>query len=107
MGNGCKPDEDKPWGNVGCGGVDFYWTTQSDGCRYEYWSTGPGDNEYGILIRVDGTSMRAIGGGSDDGIELFAECKDEFDDDVIGQLRFGPWRVGGRCDPDEDCEDSE
>jgi hypothetical protein len=82
-------DEDHPWGNTGWGGVQLYWATPSDGCRYEYWSTDPGDNEYGILIRVDDTSMRAIGSGSDDGLELFAECLDEFgENDAIMQLCF-------------------
>merc|ERR1719487_2557218 len=54
-------------------GVDFHWTTRSDGCRYEYWSSAPGDNEYGVLVRVDANTMTAIGSGSDDGIELFEE----------------------------------
>lgn len=69
-----EPDEEEPWGNVGYYGVDFHWTMGSDGCRYEYWFTAPGDNEYGILVRIDATSMKAVASGSDDGLELFDKC---------------------------------
>merc|ERR1712061_522869 len=57
---------DSPWGNIGCQ-IDFYWTMVLDiRCRYEYWSTDPDDKEYGILVRVDESSMRVVGDGSDD-----------------------------------------
>lgn len=77
------------WPNFGQWGADFYWTTGSDGCRYEYWSSAPGDNEYGILVRIDADSMTAIGSGSDDGLELFEECVDQFqDNEAIKALAF-------------------
>merc|ERR1711924_219660 len=65
------------WPDVGNWGVDLYWTTRSDGCRYEYWSSAPGDNEYGVLVRIDNEGMIAIGMGSDDGIRLFDEFREE------------------------------
>jgi len=97
-------DDDHPWGNIGASGVDFYWTTRSDGCRYEYWSTDPGDNEYGILVRVDNASMKAIGVGSDDGLELFTDCKEEFQStEVPNQLINEGWPRFQRDDgSDED-----
>jgi len=58
------------WPDLGCYGVDLYWTTRSDGCRYEYWSSAPGDNEYGVLVRIDNEAMTAIGMGTDDGLEI-------------------------------------
>jgi len=100
-----EPDDDEPWGNVGGFGVDFHWTMGSDGCRYEYWSTAPGDNEYGILIRIDATSMKAVGEGSDDGLELF----DEFDTELKSLLDLKRF-VGGRFqseDEDENESDEE
>jgi len=65
------------WPDLGAWGLDFHWTTLSDGCRYEYWSSAPGDNEYGILVRVDANSMTGIGSGSDDGLELFEDVSQE------------------------------
>jgi len=104
------PDDDfHAWGNIGAGGVDFYWTTRPDGCRYEYWSTDPGDNEYGILVRIDGTSMRAIGMGSDDGLSLYNDCLDEFqNDEVWEQLVEEGWPLHKLwCRHEESEEDEE
>jgi len=66
--------EDKA--KFGFSGADLYWTTCSDGCRYEYWSSEPCGNEYGVLVRVDANSMVGIGMGSDDGLKIF--------EDVVG-----------------------
>jgi len=75
------------WGNVGCEAPYLYWNTRSDGCRYEYWSTAPGDNEHGILVRIDGTSMRAIAQNNDGCLVLFEDCPEEVkDSDVVRQL---------------------
>merc|ERR1712087_768607 len=95
--------------NVGASGVDLYWTTRSDGCRYEYWSSDPGDNEYGVLVRIDADSMTAIGEGSDDGLEVFEQFGDS---DVVEELiREGwplprLWRREGSED-EESYEDSD
>merc|ERR1719356_1397607 len=91
--------EDDSWTDEG---VDFYWTLRSDGCRYEYWSTAPGDNEYGILVRIDATSMKAVGEGSDDGLELFKEGDMELKS-LLDLKRF----VGGRFHEDEDEDEDE
>merc|ERR1712227_1041188 len=69
-------------------GPDFYWKTCSDGCRYEYWSSAPGDNEYGVLVRVDASSMEAIGMGSDDGLEAFEDLADS---EVVKELIREGW----------------
>merc|ERR1712137_1531601 len=113
MGNGCV-DDDQPWGSIGWSGLDFYWTTRSDGCRYEYWSTDPGGNEYGILIRIDGTSMRAIGLGTDDGLSLFTDCRDEFNNDEVwnelideGWPRPKCWLMGSDSEEEEEEEEEE
>jgi hypothetical protein len=98
-------EDDAPWGDIGCGGVDFYWTTRSDGCRYEYWSTAPGDNEYGILVRVDASSLKVIGTGSDDGLELLNNKGDELrNDEIEEQLLKEGWPRFAHSD-DEDEED--
>merc|ERR1711971_378197 len=75
------------FGDFGAFGADLYWKTCSDGCRYEYWSSAPGDNEYGVLVRIDANSMVAIGMGSDDGLEVF-DKRDE-SDVVKGLIREG------------------
>merc|ERR1719247_3446767 len=75
-------------GDFGHWGPDLYWTTRSDGCRYEYWSSAPGDNEYGVLVRVDANSMVAIGHGSDDGLEIF---EDFVESDVVKELIKEGW----------------
>jgi hypothetical protein len=82
-----------PWGNLGAWSIDLHWTTRSNGCRYEYWSTAPGDNEVGALVRIDAESITCIGEGSDDGLEVF----DDFtDDNVANQLVKEGWpRFGG------------
>lgn len=74
--------------SFGAWGVDLHWTTRADGCRYEYWSAAPGDNEYGVLVRVDANSMVAIGSGSDDGLDIFAEYAGS---EVVGQLIREGW----------------
>merc|ERR1712048_826252 len=86
----------------GCSGLDLYWTTRPDGCRYEYWSSDPGDNEYGILVRIDADTMTGIGRGTDDGLELFGEFADQFKDDAAVQhiLESG-WPRFYREDSDE------
>jgi len=91
---------DVTWGNLGCWGVDFYWTTRSDDCRYEYWSTAPGDNEFGVLVRVDADSVIAIAQGSDDGLNLIDES---FDNDIFKQLVKEGWPRFSR-EEDEDKE---
>jgi len=104
----CEAAYGNHWGNLGCWGPDFYWTTRSDGCRYEYWSTAPGDNENGILVRVDGTSMRAIAQGSDDGLGLLKECAEEFGDhDALGELFDEGWPLSRLWKRDEDDSDSD
>jgi len=93
--------DDDDWLNLGHSGLDFYWTTRSDGCRYEYWSSDPGDNEYGILVRVDANGMVAIGQGCDDGISLFDEFKEGLqNNESIKQLLHEGW-------PRFDLEDSD
>jgi len=65
---------DNPWGNLGAWGMDLHWTTRSTRSnkrRYEYWSTAPGDNERGALVRIDADSVTCIGSGSDDGLCVF------------------------------------
>lgn len=96
----CKAHEDHPkklfmdWREdeayFGACGLDFYWKTCSDGCRYEYWSSDPHDNEYGVLVRVDAESMVGIGMGNYDGLEIFEEFADG--EAVIELIREGwPW----------------
>jgi len=92
---------------VGCWGVDLYWTTRSDGCRYEYWSSAPGDNENGVLVRIDNEAMTAIGMGSDDGLEIFKECETS---DVIDELIREGWplpRAWKREESDDEESDDE
>jgi len=60
-----------PWGYLGGEDIDLFWTTRSNNCRYEYWSTGLGGNECGALVRVDVDSVTCIGSGSDDGLCVF------------------------------------
>jgi hypothetical protein len=102
---------DNNFGNIGCSGLDLYWTTRSDGCRYEYWSSAPGDNEAGCLVRVDADKMVAIAEGSDDGLCLLNEFVAEFEDnDVFKELVKEGWprpRAWKRDDSDEEEEDSE
>jgi len=83
---------DETWPHLGTRGLDLYWTTRSDGCRYEYWSSDPGSNEYGVLVRVDGHTMTGIALGSDDGLAIVDEFVDKFhDDDVVQQLLREGW----------------
>lgn len=83
-------DEERP--NVGAWGLDLYWTTRSDGCRYEYWSSAPGDNEFGIFVRVDANEMSAIAVGDDDGIAEFEDFLEETPDyDTFTQLTKEGW----------------
>jgi hypothetical protein len=89
---------DPPWGNLGAWGIDLYWTTRSNKCRYEYWSTAPGDNECGVLIRIDAASVTCIGSGSDDGLCVF---KSFCDDRVAMQLVREGWP---RFERDEEAE---
>merc|ERR1712048_1554083 len=84
----------------GCSGLDLYWTTRSDGCRYEYWSSDPGDNEYGILVRIDATTMTGIGRGRDDGLDIL----DDFENEVVQELVSEGWP---RFQPKEESEDEE
>merc|ERR1712187_533223 len=89
-------------------GPDLYWTTRSDGYRYEYWSAAPGDNEYGVLVRIDADSMVAIGSGSDDGLEIFEDyARDEVVVELIreGWPRPNCWKED--CDSDEDGSQKE
>jgi len=81
-------------------GVDLYWTTRSDGCRYEYWSSAPENHEFGVLVRVDNQGMAAIGMGSDHGLEIFEECGTS---DVIKKLICEGWP----CWKDTDSSDKE
>merc|ERR1711879_362785 len=103
-------DEDS-WPDLGTWGVDLYWTTRSDGCRYEYWSSAPGDNEYGVLVRIDNEAMTAIGMGSDDGLELFQECLMTDESlEVIKELVTEGWprpKAWKREDSDDDESDEE
>lgn len=93
---------------LGHSGLDFYWTTRSDGCRYEYWSSDPGDNEYGILVRVDDDAMTAIGHGRDDGIRLFDEFREELqENESIAELLKEGWPRFQREDSDEGEEDED
>jgi len=83
---------DETWPHLGTRGLDLYWTTRSDGCRYEYWSSDPGSNEYGVLVRVDGHTMTGIALGSGDGLAIVDEFVDKFhDDDVVQQLLREGW----------------
>lgn len=65
------------WGNLGAWSIDLYWTTRSNKRRYEYWSTAPGDNERGALIRIDVDSVTCIGEGSDDGLCVFRDFQND------------------------------
>mmetsp|Transcript_9498 Transcript_9498/g.17426 ORF Transcript_9498/g.17426 Transcript_9498/m.17426 type:complete len:536 (+) Transcript_9498:57-1664(+) len=70
----------------------LYWTTRSDGCRYEYWSTagdyGDRDGECGVLVRIDSETMTVTGTGSADGLQIL----DEFGtSDVIQELVREGW----------------
>jgi len=83
---------DETWPHLGIRGLNLYWTTRSDGCRYEYWSSDPGSNEYGVLVRDDGHTMTGIALGSDDGLAIVDEFVDKFrDDDVVQQLLHEGW----------------
>jgi len=96
--------EEDSWPDLGCWGVDLYWTTRSDGCRYEYWSSAPGDNEYGVLVRIDAETMTAIGMGSDDGLEIFEECNTSA---VIDELIREGWprpKAWKRVESDNESE---
>lgn len=76
-----------PWGgNDGPWSIDLHWTTRTRrnvfgvslcDCRYEYWSTAPGDNENGALVRVDQNSVTCIGEGSDDGLRVFPDFEND------------------------------
>merc|ERR1712048_158842 len=115
---GCKAHQDydelhMDWredlGDFGAFGADLYWKTCSDGCRYEYWSSAPGDNEYGVLVRVDASSMVAIGKGSDDGLEIFQDLADnEWEWDAVNELIDEGWprpKCWLREDSDEDDDE--
>jgi hypothetical protein len=100
---------DSDWGNIGASGLDLYWTTAPDGCRYEYWSSAPGDNEAGCLVRVDADNMVAIAEGSDDGLSLFDDCVAEFENNEVwldlvkqGWPRPRCWMRDSDEDEDED-----
>jgi hypothetical protein len=83
---------DRHWPKLGVSGLDLYWTTRSDGCRYEYWSSDFCGSEYGVLVRIDAHSMTGIGQGSDDGIELLDEFVEEFgEDDAVNELIHEGW----------------
>jgi hypothetical protein len=83
------PDEGcSAWGNLGHWSIDLYWTTRSNKCRYEYWSTDPGDNENGALIRIDVDSITCIGEGSDDGLRVFRNFQN---DPVARELVHEGW----------------
>merc|ERR1719269_555641 len=104
----CFMDWSEDRASIGHWDADLYWITGSDGCRYEYWSSAPGDNEYGVLVRVDANSMRAIGSGSDDGLEVFEEFVES---DVVKELIREGW-PRPNCwmreeDDDEDEEDED
>lgn len=71
------PEKYGPWGYLGAWSIDLYWTTRSNKRRYEYWSTAPGDNERGALIRIDVGSVTCIGEGSDDGLCVFRKFQDD------------------------------
>lgn len=92
-------------GKLGWGGLDLYWTTRADGCRYEYWSSDPGDNEYGVLVRVDANCMTAIGRGSDDGLELFDQ--ELYDNEIIQELLKEGWPRFQSDDDDEEEDEEE
>jgi len=98
---------EESWPDLGHWDLDLYWTTRSDGCRYEYWSSAPGDNEYGVLVRIDSEGVTAIGKGSDDGLEIFAECDTS---DVIDQLIREGWpllKAWKDEDSDNETDDDE
>jgi len=99
---------------LGAWGLDLYWTTRSDGCRYEYWSSAPGDNEYGILVRVDAHTMTAIASGSDDGIIPLEEFEEEMHDNNVfeelvkeGWPRPECWKEESEQESDEEESDEE
>lgn len=78
--------------HLGTRGLDLHWTTRSDGCRYEYWSSNPGSKTYGVLVRVDGQTMTGIALGSDDGLAIVDGFVDQFrDDDVVQHLLHSGW----------------
>lgn len=93
---------------LGAWELDLYWTTRTNGCRYEYWSTAPGDNEYGMLVRIDADTMVGIGKGSDDGLELFQDEAVqkllEDDGDILQELFEEGWPRFQR-DKESDQED--
>merc|ERR1712167_442464 len=106
------------WGHIPSSGLDLYWTTRSDDCRYEYWSSAPGDNEAGCLVRVDADKMVAIAEGNDDGLRLFDEFKDEFKTNVAFQAVFqellqegwprpSAWKEGYDSEDEEEEGDEE
>lgn len=86
--------------------ADLQWTTLSDGCRYEYWSTAPGGNLYGMLVRIDADTMTAIASGNDDGIRLFDEFEEEVCDknEIYNLLNKGwpHWKEFKEEDSDEE-----
>jgi len=105
---------DSDWGNIGYWGLDLYWTTRSDGCRYEYWSSAPGDNEVGCLVRVDADKMVAIAEGSDDGLSLFDEFVAAFENNEVfqelveqGWPRPKAWKREDESEGEEDDENEE
>jgi len=107
-------DQGEEWPNLGAWGLDLYWTTRSDGCRYEYWSSAPGDNEYGILVRVDAHTMTAIASGSDDGIIPLEEFEEEMHDNNVfeelvkeGWPRPECWKEESEQESDEEESDEE
>jgi hypothetical protein len=88
-------------------GVDLFWTTRSDGCRYEYWSSGAGGNEYGVLVRVDAKTMTAIGFGSDDGLEIFEDINTNYINcDAVKELIREGW-PRPKCWKEESDDDNE
>jgi hypothetical protein len=88
---------------IGAFSADLYWTTRSDGYRYEYWSAAPGENEYGVLVRIDANSMVAIGSGSDDGLEIF---EDYAGGEVVEELIREGWPRPNCWKHDESDEDA-
>lgn len=85
---------DETWPHLGSSGLDLYWTTRRDGCRYEYWSSNPGHNEYGVLVRVDAETATGIALGGNDGLSLVGDFADELQGDEVVQQIF---REGWPC----------
>jgi hypothetical protein len=86
---------DNAWGNIEGGILDFFWTTRSDGCRYEYWSVWSAP-ETGCLVRVDADKMVAIARENCNGFDLFDEFVSEYESNdafrnVIQELRKEGW----------------